>query len=261
MLHDRAVALLLLLACACAPTGNAHAQVPTVIYRYNLSYATTLAMDDAYEHTLLLGTLSGLVNRDTPRLFVSWTDADTYWLQFLTRPGQWLANATFVDIPTGNLSALVTPFLGQLQGVVLFDPHVPATSNVASTVAGVDGLLPVCFRPNTSSIHSPSTHSSTHSVYDQLVGASEPNIMNENGAFAPSGFDVCFDIGTRHLWLLGVPTVPTKTRLEFRFCSKEVFLTPFSVVFSCCVFLGFFCFLFMVGVSGQRPHGGHVVGR
>ena len=31
--------------------------------------------------------------------------------------------------------------------MVLYDPAVPATSNVASTVAGADDLLPVCSRP------------------------------------------------------------------------------------------------------------------
>ena len=65
------------------------------------------------------------------------------------------------QIPAGNLTALLDPFLDTLSGAVLYDPLVPATSNVASTVAGVEGMVPVCNRPG--------SHGA--SVYSQLVGS------------------------------------------------------------------------------------------
>ena len=47
------------------------------------------------------------------------------------------------------------------------------------------------------------------------VLASEPHVINQNGA--TSGFMMCFAPST-----FGVPRVPTKTRLESRFCNIEV---------------------------------------
>ena len=54
-----------------------------------------------------------------------------------------------------------------------------------------------------------STLSRTHSL------ARQSHIINQNGA--TSGFEMCFAPST-----LGAGTVPTKTRLESRFCNKEV---------------------------------------
>ena len=39
-------------------------------------------------------------------------------------------------------------------------------------------------------------------------------IINQNGLQATSGFEMCFAIGSQHLWCR-VPTVPTKTRLKY----------------------------------------------
>jgi hypothetical protein len=73
-------------------------------------------------------------------------------------------NTTFITAPAGNLTALFTTTTNRalaaaVKGVVLYDPTVPATSNVASTIAGVESLLPVAYRPN----GGPAT------VYHQLV--------------------------------------------------------------------------------------------
>ena len=52
-------------------------------------------------------------------------------------------------------------------------------------------------------------------------GVSHPQIINQNTMWPTSGFEMCFAIGSRHQWCK-VPGVPTKTRLESRFCNKEV---------------------------------------
>ena len=56
-----------------------------------------------------------------------------------------------------------------------------------------------------------------------FVMASQSHIINQNGA--TSGFEMLFC--AQHLWCR-VPTVPTKTRLESRFCNKEVY-APFNL--------------------------------
>ena len=43
---------------------------------------------------------------------------------------------------------------GEINGAVVYDPKVYATSNVASTVAGVENLLPIRFDPVPDSLYS-----------------------------------------------------------------------------------------------------------
>lgn len=46
------------------------------------------------------------------------------------------------------MSTLLSTFAWAYKGAVVYDPAVPATSNVASTAAGVLSLLPVAYRPD-----------------------------------------------------------------------------------------------------------------
>ena len=62
-----------------------------------------------------------------------------------------------------DIAALVDRFRDDVKGVVLWDPAVPATSNVASTVAGVENLLPIC------------RDEASDSLYTRLV-AGEPEL-------------------------------------------------------------------------------------
>ena len=116
------------------------------VYFYDLRYTAKLSPDDAFEHMHLLAALSGLVNREEPKLYTNLTDSDSTWKEYLTQSGEWLAGTTF--IPTANVSSLVNSFKSYIKGVVLYDPNVHATSNVASTASGVYDLLPVCYRPD-----------------------------------------------------------------------------------------------------------------
>lgn len=110
---------------------------------YDASYlwSTSISNSDAHEHMQLLAALGGLVNRNTPQLFICATSADSTWLQMLQQPGHWLENAT-VTTETSIVN-LVTKFGTFYNGAVLYDGAVPATSNVASSIAGIDGLLPL----------------------------------------------------------------------------------------------------------------------
>ena len=119
--------------------------------------------NNAWAEVHLVAALQGLVNRHRPRLYVYYVtdDArqpariDRFWLARLREPGGWLAQAPL--LPVGTLEALVAHFRRDFRGVALYDLRVPATSNVASTVAGCDDLLPVPYDPTPGS------------VYDRLV--------------------------------------------------------------------------------------------
>jgi len=134
-------------AAADWPTARAVQETPS-IFTYNLSYTNTdLSSEDSFEHTLLVSALSGLANRDGPRLYTPYMPADDQWMTILTQNGAWLSNATFTEVPSGgndlwNLVQTVrSSWAGGndlIQGLVLYDPAVPATSNLASTAAGVE---------------------------------------------------------------------------------------------------------------------------
>ena len=142
------------------------------IYHYNLSYTAHLSRQNAFEHMHLVAALSGLANREQPLLYTDLTSADAEWKIYLTSAGQWLNITTFLPVP--NVTSLVETLSFVFKGVVLYDPKVYATSNVASTASGVSSLLPVCYRPEDAS-----------SLYSQLV-ASGPKLsveMNLVGMF------------------------------------------------------------------------------
>eukprot|EP01051_Picozoa_sp_SAG22_P011778 SAG22_NODE_1163_length_5300_cov_18.540088_3_plen_303_part_00 len=169
----------LLAAAAAAPP--APAPPPAVLYSYDLTYTVGLKAAPRFEHVHTVAALGGLVNRERARLFTplvagnaidDGSHADAAWRAYLTRPGEWLAGTVWKNV--SSLEALVATFRHNVAGVVLYDPLVPATSNLASTAAGVEGLLPICFQP-----------ADPQSVYSRLVagGPKLPVVLNLTGRF------------------------------------------------------------------------------
>ena len=95
-----------------------------------------------WDESHLLAALQGLANRDAPRLFVRYLrEPDDFWWGELTKPGGWLADRPVERV--GTLSELLARFRPCYRGAVAWDERVPATSNLASTIAGCDDLLPL----------------------------------------------------------------------------------------------------------------------
>jgi hypothetical protein len=95
-----------------------------------------------YDDVMALTALQGLANRDAPRLFVRHlAETDDFWWQEMTKPGDWLDGR---DIKHArSLDELLAAFRDAYDGLVIWDERVPATSNVALSLAGVQRLLPV----------------------------------------------------------------------------------------------------------------------
>jgi hypothetical protein len=87
--------------------------------------------------------LQGLLNRDEPKLFILWQEADAFWLDFMSRPGKLLDGYEHVTITA--FGELLTLFSDKIRecGLAVWDYATPATMNVATTACGVDGVLPV----------------------------------------------------------------------------------------------------------------------
>jgi hypothetical protein len=126
---------------------------PTLRFDPNDAVQVAAAWDEAH----LVATLQGVVNRAEPRLYVRFVKAygknvDDYWLTRASEPGQWLAGRERRTVP--NLEALIERYRGAIRGVVLYDPKVAATSNLASTIAGVEDLVAVRYDPTPGSVYS-----------------------------------------------------------------------------------------------------------
>ena len=160
----RLFALLLLLLYA-VPRVLAAPMDKTPLYTYDLT--PTLAYDlhaergsrNAWAEVHLVAALQGLVNREHPRLYITYVTGDTgkpggidrFWLYHLRAPGGWLAKMPLHLLPA--LESLVQTFRPHIKGVVLYDLRVPATSNVASTAAGCEDLLPIAYDPAPGSVY------------------------------------------------------------------------------------------------------------
>lgn len=106
-----------------------------------MSYADLL---HAYDTLIMVTTLQGIVNRDAPRLYLIHDDldVDAFWLaryQDANQPYGWLANTELVEIT--SVAELLNIFGDAVNGSVLWDANVPATLNVATTIAGVEDVV------------------------------------------------------------------------------------------------------------------------
>jgi len=139
---------------------------------------------DCY-HTI--SALQGIVNREVPLFYVKYVvnestnkNVDDYWFEKITGDSSWLGNVETETIT--DVAKLVTKFRSYLNGAVIYDPNVPATSNVASTIAGVENLLPVRY------------DLSPDSLYTKLIveGPELPvvkSLVNEDGSSLFTGKD------------------------------------------------------------------------
>ncbi len=173
--------LVCIAAFASLPTSVVLANEPgnSPIVYYDLTPLRALKLDDDaqrwrfWDESQLVFALQGLVNRTEPRLFVRFiADADDFWWEQMTGADGWLAGRKVEKV--SSLVDLLTRFRDAYRGVVVWDPRVPATSNLASTIAGCDDLLPVRY------------DTGEGSLYQQLVAAG-PQLAVQSRLMNPDG--------------------------------------------------------------------------
>ena len=104
----------------------------------------------------VLAALQGLANRVTPRFYLFYceefgVDTDQFWFEWLRGEDGWLRNTEVR--PVARVADAILAFRDSFDGLAVYDPNVPATSNLASTAAGVERLLPVRFDRARSSLY------------------------------------------------------------------------------------------------------------
>jgi len=104
-----------------------------------------------YDEMAFVSSLQGIVNQNGPILYVYAIgfrnlappdsdmpyNIDHYWLNALSQSGEWLNGTSKIAL---SWSQLLDTFGSYIQGLVVWDPNVPASMNVAFTIAGCDRL-------------------------------------------------------------------------------------------------------------------------
>ena len=128
----------MLTAAAETPPMEAQTNLP-ILYTYELP---NLQGEEAYDHAMAAATMQGIINRDQPSLYVlsPWSKMPAYWLEIFGGDGGWLADRNREKLVSlDDLAALAGE---RAKGAVIWDPSVPATVNVATTISGVeDGVV------------------------------------------------------------------------------------------------------------------------
>ena len=154
---------------------------PQKLYTLDLAWLRQVNVGDpraaaeAFETLHCAACLQGIVNRDKPALYINRMDADSFWLGKMRAKGAYLEHAELV--PLESLEAAISVFAERVKGAVVWDPDVPSTSNVASTICGVEDALPVRY------------DRTPGSLYDRLVvkGPKLKTVQDLAGKFIGSG--------------------------------------------------------------------------
>ncbi|MGD0091626.1 MAG: GxGYxYP domain-containing protein [Planctomycetota bacterium] len=89
------------------------------------------------EERLPLSCLQGLVNREQPRIFLAYDRFDELWLDWLRERGD------VKEIHWAAPKEIYGQFLPIAKGLMVTDPDLPASVNIATMLAAVEGWLPV----------------------------------------------------------------------------------------------------------------------
>jgi hypothetical protein len=81
---------------------------------------------------MLLLSLQGIANRQRPQVYYLFNETDQFWLDWMRQRG-WVKRTERVNDPR----RLLQRFRSEIKGMVITDPAVPATKNVATMLAGV----------------------------------------------------------------------------------------------------------------------------
>lgn len=157
---DRASRLLLsALLLATIAANAAGEKVARPIYRFDVSvlshfdFADPAATRKAWDTFHTAVSVQGIVNREGANLFLRhMPKSDDFWWKYLRGENQWLHGRPVVELH--SLAEVLKTFAPKLKGVVLYDPKVPATSSLASTISGVEDRIAIRFDPSPDSVYS-----------------------------------------------------------------------------------------------------------
>ena len=100
------------------------------------------AYGNIYDESMAVACLQGLVNRDAPIVYVFQgrdKKRPEYWYDIMTSEGHWLNGRKSITLKC--IEELFVLAKDKVKGAVVWDTDVPASMNVATTMAGVEDLV------------------------------------------------------------------------------------------------------------------------
>lgn len=148
----------------------------------NKYLGTREGVDKAWDTMHTLVCLQGLANRKTPNLYFLFVDSgktDQFWLNKMTAKGAWLENIKINKIE--SYDKIFKKYRSYYRGLVVYDGNVPSTSNVASTVAGVEDLIAVRYDKRPGSMYNYLTKTLNIPVKKWLVNSNGSSLFTGKG--------------------------------------------------------------------------------
>lgn len=153
---------------------------PKTLYR--VTHRVFEGMENLYEKDAarLICSLQGLINRDYETngnilVYVINDHLDDFWLDYIIGEGKSFHHLALKDLNSFEEFLEIFREIICSCGMILWDENVPATANVAATVCGLEGYLPVKYDEN------------DDSLYNQLKKAGVPEKQSLVGLFGKDG--------------------------------------------------------------------------
>lgn len=157
------------------------------VYRFDLTRLNRLDLRnpvqarEAWDTLHLVASVQGIVNREQPTLFVRFlSETDDFWWNYLKNENGWLADRPVVEID--SIETLLETFVPKLVGTVVYNEKLHATSNLASTIAGIEDR--VCLRHDSAdgSIYSQVKQLERTKISELPFLKNELRLFNEDGS-------------------------------------------------------------------------------
>ena len=134
---------------------------PEPIYRLDLTRLIHADLGDsvqareAWDTVHLAASVQGIVNRERPTLFIRFlAKTDDFWWNYLTKEKKWEPLTDRPVVELDSIETLLETFAPKLAGSVVYNAKPYATSNLASTIAGVEDRVCLRYDPSNSSLYS-----------------------------------------------------------------------------------------------------------
>lgn len=110
-----------------------------------------------WEELHAISSLQGVINRDKPLFYIRYIanediNIDDYWWNKYRQSGKWLAERDTFAIK--SVEDAIIYYKDKIDGVVVYDPQIASTSNVASSLCGTDNLIAIRYNTHPSSLYS-----------------------------------------------------------------------------------------------------------
>ena len=112
---------------------------PGAIYKYTVQPNSNPAT--RYDEAMATACVQGLLNRTSPCFYLAekGNAANAFWFDVITVDGGWAQGRNVIEV--GSFKDVLRLGMNVAKGVVVWDPEVPATINVATTLAGLEDAV------------------------------------------------------------------------------------------------------------------------